>query len=100
MLVLRFFCDISLAKESYSNHLRANIKSHTEPIFQLYNLLKIEDIYKSKLLILYYKILRLSSSKYFDTFIPKNSAGVFRYPIRNPRWQSPARKHTYSMSPR
>ena len=31
----------------------ANIKSHTEPIFKLYNLLKIEDIYKSKLLILY-----------------------------------------------
>ena len=34
-----------------------NIKSHTEPIFKLYNLLKIADIYKSKLLILYYKIL-------------------------------------------
>ena len=32
----------------------ANIKSHTEPIFfKLNNLLKIEDIYKSKLLILY-----------------------------------------------
>ena len=50
----------------------ANIKSHTEPIFKLYNLLKIEDIYKSKLLILYYKILKLSSARYFDTFIPKN----------------------------
>ena len=25
----------------------ANIKSHTEPILKLYNLLKIEDIYKS-----------------------------------------------------
>ena len=34
-----------------------NIKSHTEPIFKLYNLLKIADIYKSKLLILYYKML-------------------------------------------
>ena len=63
----------------------ANIKSHTELIFKLYNLLKIEDIYKSKLLILYYKILKLSSPRYFDTFIPENSAGVSRYPIRNPR---------------
>ena len=76
----------------------ANIKSHTEPIFKLYNILKIEDIYKSKLLILYYKILKLSSPRYFDTFIPKNSAGVSRYPIRNPRWQPPAHKHTYITS--
>ena len=76
----------------------ANIKSHTEPIFKLYNLLKIEDIYKSKLLILYYKILKLSSPRYFDTFIPKNSAGVSRYPIRNPRWQPPAHRHTYITS--
>ena len=76
----------------------ANIKSHTEPIFKLYNLLKIEDFYKSKLLILYYKILKLSSPRYFDTFIPKNSAGVSRYPIRNPRWQPPAHRHTYITS--
>ena len=76
----------------------ANIKSHTEPIFKLYNLLKIEDIYKSKLLILYYKILKLSSPRYFDTFILKNSAGVSRYPIRNPRWQPTAIRHTYITS--
>ena len=61
----------------------ANIKSHTEPIFKLYNLLKIADMYKSKLLILYYKILMFTSPRYFDTFLPKNSAGVSRYPIRN-----------------
>ena len=60
-------CDISLAKESYSNHLRANIKSHTEPIVKIYNLLKIADIYKSKLLILYYMILKFSFPRYFDT---------------------------------
>ena len=41
-----------------------NTKSHTEPIFKLYNLLKIADIYKSKLLILYYKILKFSSPRY------------------------------------
>ena len=70
----------------------------TKCLFKLYNLLKIEDIYKSKLLILYYKILKLSSPRYFDTFIPKNSAGVFRYPIRNPRWQPPAHRHTYITS--
>ena len=76
----------------------ANIKSHTEPMFKLYNLLKIEDIYKSKLLILYYKILKLSSPRYFDTFILKNSAGVSRYPIRNPKWQPTAIRHTYITS--
>ena len=37
-----------------------------------YHIFVIEDIYKSKLLILYYKILKLSSPRYFDTFIPKN----------------------------
>ena len=78
----------------------ANIQSHTEPtgIFKLYNLLKIKDIYKSKLLILYYKILKLSSPRYFGTFIPKNSAGVSRYPIRNPRWQPLAHRYTYIKS--
>ena len=47
---------------------------------------------------LYYKILKLSSLRYFDTFIPKNSAGVSRYPIRNPKWQPPAHGHTYITS--
>ena len=72
----------------------ANIKSYTEPIFKLYNLLKITDIYKSKLLIVYYKILKFSSPRPFDTFLPKNSAGVSRYSIRNPRWQPLAHRHT------
>ena len=53
------------------------------------------DIYKFKLLILYYMILKLSSARYYDTFIPKNSAGVSRYLIRNPRWQPPAHRQTY-----
>ena len=73
----------------------ANIKSHTEPLFKLYKLLKIADIYKYKLLILYYKILKFLYPRYFDTFLPNSSAGVSRYPIRNPRWQPPAHRHTY-----
>ena len=71
-----------------------NTKSHTEPIFKLYNLLKIADIYKSKLLILYYKILKFSSPRYFDSFLPKNSAGVSRYPIRN-LWMAASYSQTY-----
>ena len=44
MLGLQFFCDISLAKEASRIISGANIKSHTEPIFKLYSLLKIENI--------------------------------------------------------
>ena len=76
----------------------ANIKSHTKTIFKIYNLLKIAYIYKSKLLILYYKKNKFSSPRHFDTFLPKNSAGVSQYPIRNPRWLPPAHRHTYIMS--
>ena len=35
---------------------------------------------------------------YFNTFLPKNSPGESRYPIRNPRWQPPAHRHTYITS--
>ena len=67
-------------------------------IYQIHLMMKTlesqSDIYKSKLLILYYKILKFSSPRYFDSFLPKNSAGVSRYPIRNPRWQPPAHRHT------
>ena len=94
MLGLRFSAIFLLQKKAIQIISGANIKYHTELIFKLYNLLKIEDIYKSKLLILYYKILKFSSPRYFDTFIPKNSAGVSRYPIRNP----PAHRHTYITS--
>ena len=96
MLGLRFFCDISIAKKAIRIISGGNIKSHTKPIYKLYNLLKLADIYKSKLLILYYKILKFSSPRYFDSFLPKNSAGVSRYPIRNPRWQPPTHRHTYT----
>ena len=43
-------------------------------------------------------ILKFSSLRYFDSFLPKNSAAVSRYPIRNPRWQPPAHRHTYITS--
>ena len=45
-----------------------------------------------------YKILKSSSPRYFYTFISKNSACVFRYPIQNPKWQPPAHRHTYITS--
>ena len=48
MLGLRFFCDILLQKKAIRIISGANMKSHTEPIFKLYILLKIADTYKSK----------------------------------------------------
>ena len=47
---------------------------------------------------LYYKILKFSSQRYFDIFLPKNTAGIFRYLIRNLRWQPLAHRHTYITS--
>ena len=35
---------------------------------------------------------------YIYTFLPKYSAGVSRYPIRNPRWEPPTHRHTYITS--
>ena len=93
-IILRYFyCKQKLFKLS-----QVLILNPTQPIFKLYNLLEIAAIYKSKLLILYYMILKFSSPRYFDTFLPKNSAGVSRYPIRNPRLQPPAHRHTYITS--
>ena len=42
----------------------AGYNAHTESFFKLYNLLKIVDIYKFRLLALYHNILHLKTPQY------------------------------------
>ena len=54
--------------------------AHTEPLFKMMNHLKLMDLYKSKLLILYYKLYRNQLPHYFEQFLPQY--GTSRYPLR------------------
>ena len=73
----------------------AGYNAHTEPLFKLYNLLKVEDIYKFRLLIFYHNLIYDKAPQHLQNFMPNNSRGVDYYPIRNPRWQPPMHFHTF-----
>ena len=47
---------------------------------------------------LFIPIPTYKSPRYFITFLSKNSTGVSQYPIRIPKWQPPAHRHTYITS--
>ena len=68
----------------------AGYRAHSEPLFKIYNVLKVTDIYQQRLLIFYYKILNNVISANFNNFIPTFSEGMNTYPIRNPQKQIPA----------
>ena len=70
-------------------------KAHSEPLFKIYNVLKVTDIYQQRLLIFYYKILNNVISANFNNFIPTFSEGMNTYPIRNPQRQIPKHSHEY-----
>ena len=67
--------------------------SHTEPLFKFYDILKVNDIYKYKLLTLNYNIKRLNVPVYLSKFLPDVSHGARNYEIRNPRLQPPVHIH-------
>ena len=50
-----------LQKKAVRAIASAGYNAHTEPFFKLYNLLKIEDIYKFRLLVLYHNISHLKT---------------------------------------
>ena len=60
----------------------AGYNVHTEPLFKLYNLLKVEDIYKFRLLVFYHNLIYDKAPQHFQNFMPRE---VDYYPIRNPR---------------
>ena len=57
-----------LQKKAVRAIASAGYNAHTEPFFKLYNLLKIEDIYKFRLLVLYHNISHLKTPQYLDFF--------------------------------
>ena len=74
-----------LQKKAVRAIASAGYNTHTEPFFKLYNLLKIEDIYKFRLLVLYHNISHLKTPQYLDIFLPNTSQGNIHYAMRNPR---------------
>ena len=64
-----------LQKKAVRAIASAGYNAHTEPFFKLYNLLKIEDIYKFRLLVLYHNISHLKTPQYLDIFFAKHFTG-------------------------
>ena len=67
----------------------AGYNAHTEPLFTFYNVLKVEDIYNYRLLILYYNLKHRNVPFHIASFMPKTSIAKERYSIRQPRLQPP-----------
>ena len=47
--------------------------AHTEPLFKFYNVLKVEDIYNYRLLVLYYNLKHKNVPYHIASFLPKPS---------------------------
>ena len=73
----------------------AGYKAHTEPLFKIYNILKLEDIYNYRMLVFYYNLKNNKVPSYLTSFLPNTSIARERYPIRNPRLQPPICSYEY-----
>ena len=73
----------------------AGYNAHTEPLFKIYKLLKIDDIYNCRLLVLHYNLVHNKVPQYLSSFIPNTSLATIRYPIRHPRLQPPFHSHAF-----
>ena len=69
--------------------------SHTKPLFKIYVILKVNDIYKYKLLTLYCNAKKSNIPIYIFKFLPDLSQGTRKYDVRNPRLQPPVHIHEY-----
>ena len=49
----------------------AGYNAHTEPLFKFYNVLKTEDIYNYRLLVLYYNLKHKYVPYHIASFLPK-----------------------------
>ena len=71
----------------------AGYNAHTEPLFKCYNVLKVEDIYNYRLLVLYYNLKHKNVPYHIVSFLLKSSIARERYPIRNSKFQPPLHAH-------
>ena len=62
---------------------------------KLYNLLKIEDIYEFRLLVLYHNISHLQTPQYLKKNLPNTAQVNIHYAMRNPRLQLPVHFHEF-----
>ena len=69
--------------------------AHTEPIFKMCNVLKFNNLYDTKLLIFYHKLLNNNTSSNFYNFKPTISKANERYIIRSPTYIFPSHNHEY-----
>ena len=69
--------------------------SDTEPLFKFYDILKVNDIYKYKLLTLYYNAKKLNIPMYIFEFLLDLSQRARNYEIRIPRLRPPVHIHEY-----
>ena len=58
---------------------------HTEPIFKVLNLLKLQDIYNLGLLVFYYKLVNEELPEYFKAFDPRNNNTCAQLVLRRNR---------------
>ena len=73
----------------------AGYNAHTEPLFKIYKLLKIDDIYNCRLLVPYYNLVYNNVPQYLSPMLPNTSLATNRYPIRHPRLQPPFHSHPF-----
>ena len=73
----------------------AGFRAHSEPLFKIHNVLKVDDIYQQRLLVFYYNVVNNIISANFNDFLPVLSVGSHSYPIRNPQRQLPKHSHEY-----
>ena len=86
---------LQLQKKAIRAVSSAGYISHAEPLFKFYDILKVSDIHKYKLLTLYYNIKILNVPVYLSKFLPDLSHGARKYEIRNPRIQPTVHIHEY-----
>ena len=51
----------------------AGYKAHTEPLFKIYNILKLEDVFNHRLLVFYYNLKHNKVLYYLISFLPNTS---------------------------
>ena len=71
----------------------ADYNAHTEPLFKIYKLLKIDNIQSST--VFYYNLVNNKVSQYLSSFLPNTSLATNRYPTRHPRLQPSFLSHAF-----
>ena len=84
-----------LQKRALRAVFSAGFNAHTEPLFKICKLLKIEDIYKTKVFSFYHNLKQNKLPDYFTNFNPVFSNGNSIYSFRNPKFLSLTFSHEY-----